>query len=268
MSSGIRKRRRDQAGGGPAVDDDGLFVSPPSASALPSTRRPLGSTSIFPTHHDDVHQRPHLHNEQTIQVQHSCLLIPVMFGVWWYWTKRKARSVLVRLRLAPPMDDDDDDDEHDTTIYTNGSDCDPFHSWQDVSDQQGNNGGSGINHTLRWVRWFKGNTSKTTRARQRVHSATLNNLRKRPSFLEQDEDDDDGGGGSPLSLSTDRRIPLFGKKKGSTSFLEDQDWHCIHDTMGVEICAVPQHPSSSSEQDATNNEDADNNAYHLHAENT
>ena len=39
-----------------------------------------------------------------ITVQLSCLLIPVFLAAWWYWTKRKARSVISGLLHHSPQE--------------------------------------------------------------------------------------------------------------------------------------------------------------------
>jgi hypothetical protein len=53
-----------------------------------------------------------------IYVAHSCLLIPVVVAVWWYWTKRAAKRVLRKLTMLPETEAcgpsmNDDTSEHD-----------------------------------------------------------------------------------------------------------------------------------------------------------
>jgi hypothetical protein len=40
-------------------------------------------------------------NSDGIYVAHSCLLIPVVVAVWWFWTKRAAKRVLRKLTMLP-----------------------------------------------------------------------------------------------------------------------------------------------------------------------
>jgi hypothetical protein len=51
---------------------------------------------------------------------YNCLIIPVFFGIWWYWVRRKANAVLQKLMVKNRPDNAHEHDEATTTAQPQG----------------------------------------------------------------------------------------------------------------------------------------------------
>jgi hypothetical protein len=126
---------------------------------------------------------PHL-----VNIGYGCLLIPAIFLVWWYWTKRTARRVAHGVitfthrgrsstRSTPsPLDptttiysgdDDGDRDPQKYTTYASSSEshqpnesCGYYRSWDDTLPKE---------KKFRFIPWMK--RTKTSRTRQTVYTS-------------------------------------------------------------------------------------------------
>ena len=216
------------------------------------------------------HHHHHKNPSREIQVTHGCLLLPVILGAWWIWMRRKARGVMRVLHLAPPVGDADGDEDsayHDIELMQPHDD-DPFQTWEDVDHQRQGS-------TVRLVQWFKGNTSRTARARRKVQAATLHNLRQRPSIYEEECDNSNSGAAAtaapPHSLvassgaatTADNHSQSSSTKSSVanqittatiTPYLSNSDdsgaaqgeWQCIHDTLSLKTWSIA--PGGSSDE--------------------
>jgi hypothetical protein len=94
----------------PVSDDEWRIQTP-----LPLHAQPRDSQNAYNTHAQIYTTPPRLSttgtpktitnstatNSEDIYVAHSCLLIPVVVAVWWFWTKRAAKRVLRKLTMLP-----------------------------------------------------------------------------------------------------------------------------------------------------------------------
>ena len=181
-------------------------------------------------------------------IAHGCLLIPVAFGFWWYWTKRTVRRVFRGLLtytsnaecMGPTAAKPTENAYYKSDHRASSSNADQFHSWEDVMHQERQD-----DNTSRFVRWFHGSGTRNSRARRRVHAATLHNLRDGPSL-------------SPimsLSEDSDDMATIHMAFSNATSRASALTWQCIQNTTGgVEICALEARRSQSSETLLSNEE--------------
>jgi hypothetical protein len=160
-------------------------------------------------------------NDSEPIIKYNCLLIPVVFMAWWYWTKRKARQVYFNLiRAEPPPDHDSEDDD----TYT---------SWEEVTEK------NIPDPSLHFVRWIRGKDSH-----RRSHSIQLSSLRtmrlaSRMSDLSEPLDDDEDSG---IYMDPERRKSMYERRSS---------WHClqeVNENAGLQICRPP--PTASSSTDA------------------
>jgi hypothetical protein len=184
------------------------MMSTPCNSPRNDTINISSSAILYPIRQQHAKQRQQLHSSPSlspppiITITHECLLIPVAFGLWWYWTKRTARKVYKSLlRIAPACSEeqeDDNDDLPDLSIHNqyyhynynhnNASisspnhttnkyhtDNDVFQSWNDVEAScqkyPTNSSTSSNPHDttttqsssgMRWVRWIKSSSAPLT----------------------------------------------------------------------------------------------------------
>lgn len=187
----------------------------------------------------------------SIQTTHSCLLIPVFIGVWWYWTKRKARRVFRRLRLMTPIVGCNDDNDFSTNT-NNENGMDQNSTYPDFEQEQdgdlfqtGHEMGVAAepNTTTRWVRWLKGG-SQSARAKRKIHISTMDNLRRESSILTKNRKN------QQLLRHPLSEEPKQQDQSIDSSLMGDVEWKCIQDTMGYELCTMSQVPSFSSDDDA------------------
>lgn len=143
-----------------------------------------------------------MNHNKPIYIGHGCLIIPAIFLVWWYWTKRTARRVVHgvitfthRSRSSSSMSTPapmeaiticNDGDNIDVGQYF--SECTTqasstaksnlpnesshyYQSWEDTLPK-----GSSSDDTtkFRFIHWMK--RTKTSRTRQAVRTTTLHNL--------------------------------------------------------------------------------------------
>ena len=125
-------------------------------------------------------------SEPPIEVRNGCVLIPIAFAVWWYWTRRAAKRA-VRLLLTSggsnscfPQESDVADDDADPSVDMPSemddvenrvpvqSNYDKFDSWDDVMAQE-----SSSAHLVRWIT-FNGRRKAKRRMRAVTKSVMMN----------------------------------------------------------------------------------------------
>jgi hypothetical protein len=182
------------------------MMSTPGSSPCNDTKNISSSAMIYPIRQQHAKQRQQIHSSPSlsppiITITHECLLIPVAFGLWWYWTKRKARKVYKSLlRIAPACseeheEEEEEDDPSDLSIHNHyyyynynasisspnhttnkfHTDNDIFQSWNDVEascQKYPTNSSTSSNphdttttqssSSMRWVRWIKSSSAPLT----------------------------------------------------------------------------------------------------------
>jgi hypothetical protein len=143
-----------------------------------------------------------MNHNKAIYIGHGCLIIPAIFLVWWYWTKRTARRVVhgvitfthrsrssSSMSTPAPMDSIticSDGDNVDVSQYVNGCTTHAsstttshlpnesshyYRSWEDTLPKESS---SDDTAKFRFIHWMK--RTKTSRTRQTVRTTTLQNL--------------------------------------------------------------------------------------------
>ena len=149
--------------------------------------------------------RPHQHRPL---VSHSCMIIPVFFGIWWFYFRRKASQVFRKLMVKnTPQDDRRKRDIAD----------EEFSTWEEVMDQNSND------PSIRFVRWIKTRDLSQPPARQRnkVKQVTRNTMRK-------------------AELATPM-MDVIVDEEGSGSVASEVDkWQCLKEVGmdGIELCSM------------------------------
>jgi hypothetical protein len=127
------------------------------------------------------------YDESPIKIQQGCILIPIVFGVWWYWTRRTARQA-VRLMIAGgdgclrPGDptaaygtatsfSTDTEDAENRLRYTVRS-HDEFDTWDDVVL----NNNAHEDPSIHLVRWISANRRLAKRRMRTVSKAVMNRM--------------------------------------------------------------------------------------------
>jgi hypothetical protein len=184
-STRIRKRRRRRneefvtSNSIPPVDATISFLSSPT-TIVPTTPH----DELFPSQSNEQ-QKPHT----PLMIGYGCLLIPAVFLIWWYWTKRTARRVVSKVITFSHRGSSSPSDDVSTTIcncehddnptspyyssYTSTSpQSEPYHykSWDDDVMPEGSS--SNKNNAFRFFHWMKrnGTNSKTSRTRPKVYN--------------------------------------------------------------------------------------------------
>jgi hypothetical protein len=227
-----RRKRRSNGCFSPNFVWIGLLESNHS---FKETKQPASVTTATATHNNALQlQQPPI----VIITAHGCLLIPAVFLAWWYWTKRTARRVVRGVltytgggssttddttTICHSTNDDSNLPQNDigyksssaSTVHatneTPSNDKDQYHS---LGDGLHENSSSDSSTTSRLIRWMKG--TKSSRARLKVRSATLQNLHRKgqiipmssstPKLIEPTDNHDDDGNrsrGDFISFATD-----------------------------------------------------------------
>lgn len=139
-------------------------------------------------HHSSLRLQPGQHTSPVVLINHSCLLLPVCFTAWWYWTRKATQNVARRVApvLCRGVDTDAEcfGDDYScaepsfevipsSSISYKSDSVDPFHSWQDVVRSKSSD------PSVRRVRWFKGwNVRSPNNGRRKKRSNSNDKLRE------------------------------------------------------------------------------------------
>lgn len=143
------------------------------------------------------------HHRHAVTIGHGCLLIPAIFLVWWYWTKRTARrvvhGVITFTHRGRSSSSSSSHAQFDTTTtICSGEDnvnvgpcfhgCavhasspeshhrnESSHDYRSCDDTLPNGSSSDSGSKFRFIDWMKQRT-KTSRTKQTVRTTTLHNL--------------------------------------------------------------------------------------------
>jgi hypothetical protein len=167
------------------------------AKSPPNDFKAVHRTPLHPGLENDAVVVMNNHHNNEIYIGHGCLIIPAIFLVWWYWTKRTARRVVhdvitfthrarssSSMSTHTPMDATticNDNGNVDIGPYFNGctthassttshlpnESSQNYRSWEDTLPKGSS---SDDTTTFRFIHWMK--RTKTSRTRQ----TTLHNL--------------------------------------------------------------------------------------------
>ena len=192
LSEFIRRRKRGRKTEISTSDTVVVYITKSQRNGLKAFRSPPIAGFDFQHHHRIAE----------IYIGHGCLLIPAIFLVWWYWTKRTARRVVhgvitfthrgrssSSMSTSDPLDTTpticNGDDDIDVGSYFNGCTAQPsssasqnpnvsssyYRSWEDAQPERSS---SDSTTNFRFIDWMK--RTKSSRTRQAVQTTTLSNL--------------------------------------------------------------------------------------------
>lgn len=161
-------------------------------------------------------------------ISHSCMLVPVFFGIWWFYFRQKVSKVFTRLMLKNSAAADEQSGTSTSIAEVNGvyTGEDEFSTWEDVMDH------NIPDPSVRFVRWTKASDYRgTARRRAQVRQATRDTLRMAEN--------------RPAELSTPMIDVLDEESSQASSncgvFPENGTWwQCLQDVGvdGIELCSI------------------------------
>ena len=211
---------------------------PPQPSSQEPIHQQYTNDPTLTTYFDYASQPP-------IEIRQGCVLIPIFFAVWWYWTRRAARRA-VRLLItggsdgcfgpaettttdptayAAEPDDSVGGEEQRVPIET--LDHDKFGSWDDVMAQESS--------SLRLVRWISSSRKRAKRRMRAVTKSVMNRSGKAPTTVPMSSADNDldSVGSNQQIITCDGLLAVDDAISSSGC----SNWECIDDTA-IEIATT------------------------------
>eukprot|EP00545_Synedropsis_sp_CCMP1620_P003096 CAMPEP_0119029892 /NCGR_PEP_ID=MMETSP1176-20130426/40749_1 /TAXON_ID=265551 /ORGANISM="Synedropsis recta cf, Strain CCMP1620" /LENGTH=266 /DNA_ID=CAMNT_0006986253 /DNA_START=56 /DNA_END=856 /DNA_ORIENTATION=+ len=210
----------------------------------------------------DLSSSPHHHQQQPpkIGVAHSCMLLPVFFGIWWFYFRRKVSKVFNKLMVKNDSADAADAADNNQE----------FSTWEDVMDHNNVQ----ADPSVRFVRWTKTTGATTTRRRAhhvkqttnttlRMAASTSTSRKQTPSnsmstpMMDDANDNDDSCQHSSSQEQQQQQASAF--SASTTGMFEDNggttnnstQWQCLQDVGvdGIELMSCSMSPTKSSTTD-------------------